>query len=92
MALLQYRQFYIQGAILQVFDIPNMLGITFEQAMWLSVWTIGIIGSIYAIFEDYVVAISDTINMALVYCLLVMQFYIRFHSIRNGDFYRYKKQ
>ncbi|MGX5789954.1 solute:sodium symporter family transporter [Staphylococcus equorum] len=50
-------------AVLQFFDIPSMLGISFGQAMWLSVWTIGIIGSIYAIFGGLrAVAISDTIN------------------------------
>ncbi|KRG11065.1 solute:sodium symporter family transporter [Staphylococcus sp. NAM3COL9] len=50
-------------AVLQFFDIPSMLGITFEQSMWLSVWIIGIIGSIYAIFGGLrAVAISDTIN------------------------------
>ncbi|WP_152655217.1 solute:sodium symporter family transporter [Oceanobacillus sp. CFH 90083] len=50
-------------AVLQLFDIPSMFGITFEQSMWLVVWIIGIIGSIYAIFGGLkAVAISDTLN------------------------------
>jgi SSS family solute:Na+ symporter len=50
-------------AVLQLFDIPSMLGITFEQSMWVVVWIVGIIGSIYAIFGGLrAVAISDTIN------------------------------
>lgn len=50
-------------AVMQLFDIPNMLGITFEQSIWLVVWIIGIIGSIYAIFGGLkAVAVSDTLN------------------------------
>lgn len=50
-------------AVLQLFDIPSIFGITFEQSMWIVVWIIGIIGSIYAIFGGLkAVAISDTLN------------------------------
>lgn len=50
-------------AVLQLFDVPSALGITFEQSMWLTVWIIGIIGSCYAIFGGLkAVAISDTLN------------------------------
>ncbi|MGW7918015.1 solute:sodium symporter family transporter [Staphylococcus xylosus] len=74
-------------AVLQVFDIPNMLGITFEQAMWLSVWTIGIIGSIYAIFGGLrAVAISDTINgIGLLIVGLIVPI-LGFIALGNGDF------
>lgn len=75
-------------AVLQVFDIPNMLGITFEQAMWLSVWTIGIIGSIYAIFGGLrAVAISDTINgIGLLLVGLIVPI-LGFIALGNGDFF-----
>lgn len=50
-------------AVLQLFDVPAALGISFEQSMWLVVWIIGIIGSCYAIFGGLkAVAISDTLN------------------------------
>ncbi|MCD2137889.1 solute:sodium symporter family transporter [Salinicoccus halitifaciens] len=50
-------------AVLQLFNVPEALGITFEQSMWLTVWIIGIIGSCYAIFGGLrAVAISDTLN------------------------------
>ena len=47
----------------QVFDLENMLGISYVQSIWILVWVIGIIGSIYAIFGGLkAVAVSDTIN------------------------------
>lgn len=47
----------------QVFDLEKVLGISHEQAIWLLVWIVGIIGSIYAIFGGLkAVAVSDTIN------------------------------
>lgn len=50
-------------AISQIFDIPTMFGITYEQGIWIMVWVIGIIGSLYAISGGLkAVAISDTIN------------------------------
>ncbi len=50
-------------AISQIFDIPTMFGITYEQGIWTMVWVLGIIGSIYAISGGLkAVAISDTIN------------------------------
>ncbi|MFC2176145.1 solute:sodium symporter family transporter [Bacteroidota bacterium] len=50
-------------AISTMFDVPQMLGVTESEALWITVWGIGIIGSIYAIFGGLkAVAISDTIN------------------------------
>ncbi len=47
----------------QIFDISGIFGITHAQSVWLLVWVIGIIGSIYAIFGGLkAVAISDSIN------------------------------
>ncbi|MEP3839148.1 MAG: solute:sodium symporter family transporter [Algibacter sp.] len=46
-----------------MFNLPEMLGITEWQSVWLCVWSIGIIGSIYAIFGGLkAVAVSDSIN------------------------------
>lgn len=50
-------------AIITMFDIPEALGISFNAALWLGVWSLGIVGSIYAIFGGLkAVAISDTVN------------------------------
>ncbi|MGL5052122.1 MAG: solute:sodium symporter family transporter [Cetobacterium sp.] len=47
----------------QVFNLTDLLGVTYVQSIWILVWIIGIIGSIYAIFGGLkAVAVSDTIN------------------------------
>ncbi|NNC99202.1 MAG: solute:sodium symporter family transporter, partial [Gammaproteobacteria bacterium] len=46
-----------------MFDIPEIFGISHEASIWLTVWAIGIVGSLYAIFGGLkAVAVSDTIN------------------------------
>ena len=46
-----------------IFDISKLLNITKDQGLTLTVWVIGIFGSIYAVFGGLkAVAISDTIN------------------------------
>jgi len=50
-------------AFTAMFDLPELLGITKTACIWLCVWGIGIIGSIYAVFGGLkAVAVSDTIN------------------------------
>ena len=50
-------------AISGMFDVPELLGVTHTQSIWICVWGIGIIGSIYAVFGGLkAVAISDSIN------------------------------
>ncbi len=52
-------------AIVTMFDIPDAFGISHTTALWLCVWGIGIIGSIYAVFGGLkAVAVSDTLNGA----------------------------
>ncbi|GJM31310.1 MAG: solute:sodium symporter family transporter [Saprospiraceae bacterium] len=46
-----------------MFDLPTVLGISRIHAIWASVWGIGIVGSIYAVFGGLkAVAVSDTVN------------------------------
>ena len=46
-----------------LFHVPEMFGIGQFQALWITVWAVGIVGSIYAIFGGLkAVAVSDTIN------------------------------
>ncbi len=50
-------------AISGMFDVPSILGVSKEVALWICVWSIGIIGSIYAVFGGLkAVAVSDAIN------------------------------
>lgn len=50
-------------AISGMFNVPELLGVTHTQSIWICVWGIGIIGSIYAIFGGLkAVVISDSIN------------------------------
>jgi SSS family solute:Na+ symporter len=50
-------------AISTMFNVSEVFGISDTSALWLCVWGIGIIGSIYAIFGGLkAVAISDTVN------------------------------
>ena len=50
-------------AISGMFDVPALLGVSQSQSIWICVWGIGIIGSIYAVFGGLkAVAVSDSIN------------------------------
>jgi len=46
-----------------MFDLPDLLNLPQQTIIWICVWTIGLIGSIYAIFGGLkAVAVSDLIN------------------------------
>ncbi len=50
-------------AFSSMFDLPSLLGVSQQATIYLCVWSIGIIGSIYAIFGGLkAVAVSDLIN------------------------------
>ncbi len=50
-------------ALSAMFDIPEILGVTQPQSIWICVWGIGLIGMIYAVFGGLkAVAVSDSIN------------------------------
>ena len=50
-------------AVLQLFDVPNLLQIPYSQALLLTIVVIGSIGAVYAIFGGLkAVAVSDTLN------------------------------
>jgi solute:Na+ symporter, SSS family len=49
-------------AVLKLFDVPGSLGLSYTQSVWLMVWTIGIIGAVFAIFGGMkAIAVSDTL-------------------------------
>ena len=46
-----------------MFDLPDILGLSQNTVIWICVWSIGVIGAIYAIFGGLkAVAVSDLIN------------------------------
>lgn len=46
-----------------MFDLPTVMGVDRMTSIWICVWGIGIIGSIYAVFGGLkAVAVSDTVN------------------------------
>ncbi|MDG1397520.1 MAG: solute:sodium symporter family transporter [Polaribacter sp.] len=75
-------------AISGMFDVPSLLGVTHTQSIWICVWGIGIIGSIYAVFGGLkAVAVSDSINAI---GLLIGGILIPFFGlllIGDGDFF-----
>lgn len=50
-------------AVMQLFDVPAMLNLTYSQGLLLTIFTIGSIGAVYAVFGGLrAVVISDTLN------------------------------
>ena len=50
-------------AINGIFDIESLTHLSEVQALWMTVWALGLFGSIYAVFGGLkAVAFSDTIN------------------------------
>jgi len=46
-----------------MFDLPELLGVSQSTVIWICVWSIGLIGSVYAIFGGLkAVAVSDLVN------------------------------
>jgi SSS family solute:Na+ symporter len=50
--------------MIAILDVPSLLGIRSETtALWVIVWVVGVVGSIYALFGGLrTVAVSDTLN------------------------------
>ncbi|MFQ3844675.1 solute:sodium symporter family transporter [Staphylococcus pseudoxylosus] len=73
-------------AVLQIFDIPHMFHITYEQSIWVIVWVIGIIGMLYAILGGLkAIAISDTLNGIGLLIVDVLVPILGFIALGNGS-------
>jgi len=52
-------------ALIGMFDLTTLMGVDQTTALYITVWSIGLIGSLYAIFGGLkAVAVSDTVNAA----------------------------
>ena len=75
-------------AVLQIFDILHLFGITFEQSVWAIVWLIGIIGTLYAILGGLkAIAISDTLNGIGLLIVGILVPILGFITLGDGNFY-----
>ncbi|KPL60513.1 solute:sodium symporter family transporter [Rossellomorea vietnamensis] len=75
-------------AVLKLFDVPELLGISYTQSIWVIVWTIGIIGSIYAIFGGLkAVAISDTLNGVGLLIIGILVPILGFYALGEGNIF-----
>ena len=73
-------------AVLKLFDVPELLGISYFQSIWLVVWVVGIIGGIYAIFGGLrAVAVSDTINGIGLLIIGILMPILGFLALGNGS-------
>ena len=75
--------------LIGILDVQGMLGLeSHSQTLWIIVWAVGIIGSLYALFGGLrTVAVSDTINGVglLVGGLMIAWFGL--NALGNGDFF-----
>lgn len=74
-------------AVLQLFDVPTLLGLPREQALVLTLWVIGLIGAAYAIFGGLkAVAVSDTLNGVGLLIIGVLVPVLGLIRLGDGDF------
>ncbi|MBM7702737.1 solute:sodium symporter family transporter [Metabacillus iocasae] len=74
-------------AILKLFNVPEMLNISYEESVWLVVWVVGIIGALYAIFGGLkAVAVSDTLNGIGLLIIGILVPVLGFITLGDGSF------
>lgn len=75
-------------AINSMFNVSEILRVSDTKALWITVWTIGVLGSVYAIFGGLkAVAVSDSVNAI---GLLIGGFFIPYFGLKligNGSFF-----
>ncbi len=73
-------------AVLQLFNIPELLGVSYSQGLLFTIILVGGIGSIYAIFGGLkAVAVSDTINGIGLLIVGVMVPILGFSALGEGS-------
>lgn len=75
-------------AINLLFDISGSLGLSNETVIWIVVWSLGIIGSVYALFGGLKgVAISDTLNGIGLLIGGAFVFVVGIYEVGDKDFF-----
>ena len=73
-------------AVLRLFDVPELLGLGYEQGLVLTILTVGSVGALYAIFGGLkAVAVSDTINGVGLLIIGVAVPLLGLSALGNGD-------
>ena len=74
-------------AVLKLFDVPDLMGISYSQSVWVVIWVIGIIGAVYAIFGGLkAVAVSDTLNGIGLLIIGILVPILGFFTLGDGNF------
>lgn len=70
----------------QIFNLEQF-GLDYAQAMWITVWAIGLVGAIYAIFGGLkAVAVSDTVNAVILVIGALLVPYFGLKYLGSGNF------
>lgn len=71
----------------KIFSLQELFGVTYFSAIFITVWIIGIIGGVYAIFGGLkAVAISDTLNAVAVIIAGLLVPYFGLKLLGHGNF------
>ncbi len=75
-------------AVIQLFDVPSLLGLTRFQALVATVLAIGVTGSLYAVFGGLkAVAVSDTLNGIGLLIVGILVPILGLVALGGGDFF-----
>ncbi len=73
-------------AVLQLFDLPQLLNLTYSWTLVITIWSIGLIGSIYAILGGLrAVVVSDTLNGIGLLLIGLLVPILGFSKLGDGD-------
>ena len=73
-------------AVLRLFDVPGLLAVSHETALLVTIYVIGCVGGVYAIFGGLrAVAVSDTINGVGLLIVGTMVPLFGLHALGQGD-------
>ena len=74
-------------AVLRLFDVPALLGVGFPTALLLTIFVIGAVGGLYAVYGGLrAVAVSDTINGAGLLVVGALVPILGLMALGSGDF------
>ena len=73
-------------AVLQLFDLPQLLNLPYSWTLVITIWSIGLIGSIYAILGGLrAVVVSDTLNGIGLLLIGLLVPILGFSKLGNGN-------
>ncbi len=74
-------------AVMRLFDVPELLNVSYSQALVITILVVGIVGALYAIFGGLkAVAVSDTINGFGLLIIGILVPVLGFAALGDGSF------